>query len=225
MRRVLRGFAVLAAVTALIAPAASSTGAAAAPAPAPAPTSSTRATKDIGFPGVYISPWGSAHVRVSDETKQWLQAEGATLGAIAPFTLDPDGYGFDMPIGSTPGDHLDSKGRIYYPGGITINHPASGHTFTLIPTYIRVMPTPIYSAGVLVDGQRAKDEVTVADSTYGEVIAGARPSATGFRLEKIPFRITQQTSDLITQYIGRPGPAAGTYFGTLTPNFDYVPTH
>ncbi|MEV6979190.1 hypothetical protein [Kitasatospora sp. NPDC093806] len=218
MNRVLRRLATLAAATALLAPAAYATDASAAPKAA-----DTTAASANRAPGVYISPWGSAHVGLSDETKQWLRAENITLEAIAPFVLDADGNGFDMPIGSTAGDHLDSQGRIFYPGGIVLHHPASGHTFRLEPTWIRVMPTPLYSAGLSVDDARVRDEFPVADTTYADVIANGRPTLTGFKLEKVPFRVTQDTSDLIGRYTGRPGPRVGSEFGTLTPRFDYVP--
>ncbi|MER5441087.1 hypothetical protein [Streptomyces sp. NPDC002790] len=191
-------------------------------APADAPRSA--AVQADPFPGVYISPWGDADVAISDETWDWLDREGFTLDAISPFKMDADKRGFSMPIGSTAGDGLDSKGRIFYPGGLNLHHARSGKTFTLKPTYIRVMPTPGYSAGVSVDGKVIDDEVMVAETTAREALVGARPSPTGFRLEKVPFRVTKELSDLFTEQTGRPGPRVGSLFGTLTPHFDYVPT-
>lgn len=191
-------------------------------APADAPRST--AVQADPFPGAYISPWGDADVALSDETLAWMDREGITMEAISPFKMDADRRGFSMPIGSTAGDGLDSKGRIFYPGGLNLHHAASGKTFTLKPTYIRVMPTPGYSAGIAVDGRVIADEVMIADTTAVEALAGARPSPTGFRLEKVPFRVTQELSDLFTEQTGRPGPRAGSLFGTLTPHFDYIPT-
>ncbi|MFB6872148.1 hypothetical protein [Streptomyces sp. NPDC056323] len=175
------------------------------------------------FPGVYISPWGDAQVELSPELLTWMRIEGITLEAISPFVMDADGRGFSMPIGSTAGDGLDSKGRIFYPGGLSFHHAASGRTITLKPTYIRVMPTPGYSAGVAVDGVPIADELMIADTTPAEALLGARPSPTGFRLERVPFRITAEASRLFAEVTGRPGPRVGSLLGTLTPNFDYIP--
>ncbi|MEK8143938.1 hypothetical protein NKH18_24340 [Streptomyces sp. M10(2022)] len=138
------------------------------------------------LPGAYISPWGDAQVALGDEALAWMQREGITLEAISPFRMDADGRGFSMPIGSTAGDGLDSKGRIFYPGGLRFHHPASGRIIKLQSTFIRVMPTPAYSAGVSVDGTPLSDEVSIAESTYTEVMAGARPSITGFRIKQAP---------------------------------------
>lgn len=191
-------------------------------APADAPRST--AVQAEPFPGAYISPWGDADVAISDETLAWMDREGITLEAISPFKMDADKRGFSMPIGSTAGDGLDSKGRIFYPGGLTFHHPGSDKRVTLKPTYIRVMPTPGYSAGIEVNGRLIDDEIMVGETTAVEALAGARPSPTGFRLEKVPFRVTQELSDLFTEQTGRPGPRVGSLFGTLTPHFDYIPT-
>ena len=191
-----------------------------------APTASPQqAAAEQPKPGVYLSPWGDAQVDLSDEILAWMEREGVNLEAIAPFRMDQDGKGFDMPIGSTAGDHLDAKGRIFYPGGLRFHHGGSGHDVTLKPTWIRVMPRPGYSAGVSIDGQRVQEEVQVADTHAEEVLAGARPSPTGWRLEKVPFYITKEMSELFEKHTGRPGPRPGSLLGTLTPNFDYVPTN
>lgn len=173
--------------------------------------------------GVYISPWGSAHVRASESTKQWLTANGIALGAIAPFQLDPDGFGFEMPIGSTAGDHLDAEGRIFYPGGMTLTQQSSGTVVELIPTWIRVMPQPGYSAGIKVNGKPVLEEVLIAYTTPAEVLANGRPTLTGFTLDRVPFHFTKDVAGLTELYFGH-GVAADSLFGTLTPRFDYVPT-
>ncbi|MFJ6612769.1 hypothetical protein ACIQPT_21110 [Streptomyces sp. NPDC091289] len=217
--RALHRLTVLAAVAALSVPLGlTSTGAAA---QQPAHTTTTAAAEPL--PGAYISPWGDAHAAMSDETLAWIEREGITWEAIGPFVKDADGRGFSMPIGSTAGDGLDTKGRIFYPGGITLHHPGSGRTITLKSTFIRVMPTPAYSAGVSVDGKPLLEEVVVAESTYAEVMVGARPSPTGFRLKQVPFYFTQDAAALISEGIGATAPRAGSLFGTLTPNFDYIP--
>lgn len=212
-----RGLA-LTAVTALCL-----SGLASAHATAPQAPASQKGATAAPFPGAYISPWGDAQVSISDETLQWMDKEDITLEAISPFAMDSDGKGFSMPIGSTAGDGLDQKGRIFYPGGLRFHHEGSGKNVTLKPTYIRVMPKPAYSAGVEVDGKPLSDEVSLGESSYSEVMAGARPSPTGFRLEKIPFYVTEDLSKLFEEQTGRPGPRVGSLFGTLTPNFDYVP--
>jgi hypothetical protein len=176
------------------------------------------------LPGAYISPWGDARVEISDETLQWMNQEGITLEAISPFTMDADGRGFSMPIGSTAGDGLDTKGRIFYPGGLRFHHQSTGKTVTLKPTYITVMPRPGWSSGVEVDGRALDDELPLADTRYDEVMASARPSFTGFRLERAPFYVTDEAADLFAEQTGRSGPRVGSLFGTLTPNFDYVPS-
>lgn len=153
-----------------------------------------------------------------------MEREGITLEAISPFVMDKDKRGSSLPIGSTAGDGLDSKGRIFYPGGLNFHHKGSGKTITLKPTYIRVMPTPAYSAGVAVDGQPLTDEISIAESTYVEVMAGVRPSLTGFRIKKAPFYMTAEASRLFASVTGGEAPRVGALFGTLTPNFDYVPT-
>ncbi|MEV0319407.1 hypothetical protein ACIBKX_37790 [Streptomyces sp. NPDC050658] len=176
------------------------------------------------IPGAYISPWGSAEIAISPETLKWMEDEGVTVTAIAPFEMNPDGTGFRMPIGSTAGDHLDSKGRIYYPGGLQLHHEASDKTIKLSPTWIRVMPRPGYSAGVEVNGKKIEDEVQIGDTHYEEVMASARPSPTGFRLEQVPFYFTKEASALIEKHSDAEGPRVGSLLGTLTPEFDYVST-
>ncbi len=173
---------------------------------------------------IYISPWGSAKVRVSDVTKAWLIANDVKLGAIPPFVLDPDGYGFDMPIGSTAGDHLDEKGRIFYPGGITLNQESSQTFMELVPTWIRIMPEPGYSAGIKVNGQPLSEETLIAYTTPAEVIANGRPTLTGFTLDRVPFHVTSDAAALTKAYFGD-GLKADSMFGTLTPRFDYAPTN
>ncbi|MDH6576261.1 hypothetical protein [Kitasatospora sp. MAP5-34] len=192
-------------------------GAGTAPAAAPAASAEHRANR------VYISPWGSAHVRLSGDTQKWLTDNGVTLGVIAPFTLDPDGFGVDMPIGSSAGDHIDSKGRIFYPGGLTLNQASSGTSVELQPTWIRIVPEPGYSAGIKVNGTDLSPETLLGYTTPAEVLASGRPTMTGFRLDKCPFHVTQATSDLTTQYFGA-GLKTDSMFFTLTPRFDYVPT-
>ncbi|MFD6431530.1 hypothetical protein [Streptomyces venezuelae] len=176
-------------------------------------------------PGAYISPWGSADVDLSPEAQKWMKEEGITVKAIAPFKMHKDGNGFSMPIGSTAGDHLDSKGRIYYPGGIEFRHKASDKTVKLLPTWIRVMPRPGYSAGVEVNGKKIADELMIADTKYAEVMASARPTPTGFQLKKVPFYMTKEASEMFSEHSGAKGPRVGAFFGTLTPHFDYVPTN
>lgn len=217
--RAIRRLTVLAAVAALSMPLGLASAGAADSKSAPAPHT---AVADP-FPGVYISPWGDAQVELSPELLTWMRTEVITLEAISPFVMDADGRGFSMPIGSTAGDGLDSKGRIFYPGGLNFHHAASHTTITLKPTYIRVMPTPGYSAGVAVNGVPIADEALIADTTPAEALLGARPSPTGFRLERVPFRITAEASRLFTEVTGRPGPRVGSLLGTLTPNFDYIP--
>lgn len=146
---------------------------------------------------------------IGDETLAWMEREGITLEAISPFVMDADGRGFSMPIGSTAGDGLDTKGRIFYPGGLRIQHRASGKSITLKSTFIRVMPTPAYSAGVSIDGEKISEEVVIAESTYAEVMVGARPSPTGFRIKKAPFYVTQEAADLFAAATGATAPRAG----------------
>ncbi|NLU74149.1 hypothetical protein HCC61_15915 [Streptomyces sp. HNM0575] len=211
-----RRLALLASATALLLPLGIAQAGAA---PATAHTASAAGP----IPGAYISPWGSADVAMSPQFKQWTEREGITVEAISPFKMHPDGNGFSMPIGSTAGDGLDSKGRIYYPGGLRLHLAATGQTVTLKPTWIRVMPRPGYAAGVELNGRTISEETQIADTDYVEAMEGARPSPTGFRLERIPFYFTQEAEDLIETYSDLDAPDAGTPFGTLTPHFDYVP--
>jgi hypothetical protein len=188
----------------------------------PVPTAGTPSSP-LGS-GIYISPWGSAHVTMSDQTKAWAAAQGTVISMIAPFTTTGDGTDFDMPIGSMAGDHLDSQGRIFYPGGLSVTFPKTGHTLTFEPTYIRLAPTPGYSAGVMLDGKQLMDEVLLGDTSAPEVLASGRLTMTGFKLDKVPFHWTQDAVDLLAYASGSQPPQAGTLFGTLTPRFDYVPT-
>lgn len=217
--RAIRRLTVLAAIAALTVPFGMASAGAT---DAQAPAARTPAAADP-FPGVYLSPWGDADVELSDELLDWMRDRDITLGAISPFVMAPDGRSFSMPIGSTAGDGLDSQGRIFYPGGLNFRHAASDKTITLKPTYIRVMPTPGYSAGVTVNGVPRTDELMVADTTPAEALAGARPSPTGWRLEKVPFRVTAEASKMFADVTGVEGPRAGSLLGTLTPNFDYIP--
>lgn len=215
-----RRLALLASATALLLPLGVSQVAAAAP--GKAGTARTASAQEP-IPGAYISPWGDADADISPQFQQWLEQEGVTLEAISPFKMDADGAGFSMPIGSTAGDGLDSRGRIYYPGGLRLHHAESGQTVTLKPTWIRVMPRPGYSAGVELNGRTISEETQIADTNYSEAMLGARPSPTGFRLEKIPFYFTEEAANLIEEYSDIDAPEPGTPFGTLTPHFDYIP--
>ncbi|GAA2945607.1 hypothetical protein GCM10010446_33620 [Streptomyces enissocaesilis] len=136
--RSLRRLTVLAAAAALSAPLGLTPAGAAAHQPA---TLRTEAVTDP-LPGAYISPWSHAQGEMSDETLVWMEREDITLEAISPFVMGADGRGFNMPIGSTAGDGLDSKGRVFYPGGLKLHHSRSGKTITLKDTFIRVMPKP-----------------------------------------------------------------------------------
>jgi hypothetical protein len=179
---------------------------------------------DGPIPGAYISPWGDADVKLSPEIQDWMAREGVSLEAVSPFKMYPDGTGFTMPIGSTAGDGLDTKGRIFYPGGLRLRHAESGDTATLKPTYIRVMPRPGYTAGVEFNGQPVADEKPIGDTNYVEAMAGARPSPTGFRMEKIPFYVTPEAKEMIETHSQIDAPEPGTRLFTLTPHFDYIPT-
>ncbi|WP_406096979.1 hypothetical protein [Kitasatospora purpeofusca] len=212
--RILRKLAIAATTLALAAPIALAPAAQAA-----APTFRA-AQRD---PGLYISPWGSASVRVSETTKSWLDANGIKLGAIEPFTLDADGYGFDMPIGSSAGDHLDDKGRIYYPGGMTLTQDSSSTVVELQATWIRLMPQPGYSAGVKANTEKVSEETLIAYTTPAEVLANGRPTLTGFTLDRVPFHVTADAAALTEKFFGN-ALKTDSMFGTLTPRFDYVPT-
>lgn len=213
-----RRLAMIASVTALLVPLAGTQATAAPQAP------SAPAGQDRIFPGAYISPWGDADVQFSPEFVEFMEREGVTVDALPPFEMHPDGKGLSMPIGSTAGDGLDEKGRIFYPGGLVLRDEASGDSATLRATYIRVMPRPGYSAGVEVNGQKVSDEMQIGDTNYAEVIASARPSPTGFRLDKVPFYFTQEAEDAIEAHTDIDAPDAGTPLFTLSPDFDYIPT-
>lgn len=216
----LRRLTVLAAVAALAVPLGLTSAGAAAQ--QPANTTRTAAAAEP-LPGAYISPWGDAHVAMGDEMLAWMEREGIALSAVSPFVMDDDDRGFSMLIGSTAGDGLDTKGRIFYPGGIEFHHARSGKTITLTPSFIRVMPTPGYSAGVSVDGQAHSEEIMIADSVYTEAMIGARPSPTGFRVKNVRGYVSQDLANLFASVTGATPPRVGSLFATLTPNFDYVP--
>ncbi|MCX4745215.1 hypothetical protein OG455_06715 [Kitasatospora sp. NBC_01287] len=216
--RLFRTLSALAVAGTLALSTAPATAGAAAPSAATAPAASA----EHRAPGIYISPWGSAHVRVSAETAAWLSTNGVKLGAIAPFVIDPDGLGFDMPIGSTAGDHIDAQGRIFYPGGMTLDQASTGTHVELEPTWIRLVPQPGYSAGITVNGQKISDETLIAYTTPAEVLANGRPTLTGFMLDRVPFHVTPEAAALTAQWFGD-GLKADSMFGTLTPRFDYVP--
>lgn len=183
-----------------------------------------------GFPGVYLSPWGSAHLAFSPEFQAQLAKHGASVSAIAPVTVDEDGKGAQMPIGAANGDHLDAKGRIYYPGGLVLNYPKQRTKVTLSPLYIRFTPPPVldWSSPITIE-QDGKDPVklpdtVIAKSSYADVFAaGGTPTLTGFQVNAIPFRLSPDASALIKKYTGFNVPA-GLPMGTLQPTFDYVPT-
>jgi hypothetical protein len=68
-------------------------------------------------------------------------------------------------------------------------------------------------------------EIGLADGDESEVLAGGgTPSPTGFRAASMPFHLTRDAADLLARESGRPGPVAGSLFGTLVPQFDHVPT-
>lgn len=219
-----RRLALLASATALLIPLGATQASALASGAAATSANAAGAAAKAPIPGAYISPWGDADVDLSPQFQSWMQREGVSLEAISPFTMDADGKGFSMPIGSTAGDGLDSKGRIFYPGGLTLRHAASGDTATLKPTFIRVMPRPGYTAGVEFNGRPVTDELPLGDTNYFEAMAGARPSPTGFRLERIPFYFTSEAEQLIEAGTDIDAPEAGTPLFTLTPHFDYIPT-
>lgn len=188
------------------------------------PAATAPAAPADGTQGLYLSPWGDADVQLAPEVVNWMEREHVTLSAVHPFSMHADGRGFSMPIGSTAGDHLDSKGRIFYPGGLHFTHGPSGKTITFKPTWIRVMPRPGYAAGVSVDGKRVADEMQIGDTRAAEVMTSARPSPTGWRLEKVPFYVTAEVSRLFSETFGVPAPTGGSSLGTLTPDFRYIPT-
>ena len=218
-KNLVRRLATIVSAAALLVPL-TSFQATAAPSDPPAPSAPDRI-----IPGAYISPWGDAEARFSPEFNEFLQREGVTVEAIAPFAMHPDGQGIHMPIGSTAGDGLDAKGRIFYPGGLTLRHRSTGDTATLKPTYIRVMPRPGYSAGVSFNGRPLSDEIQIGDTDYAEAIASARPSPTGWRMERIPFYFTQEAESAIEANTSIDAPEAGTPLFTLSPDFDYIPTN
>ncbi|MFI6039512.1 hypothetical protein ACIBBD_36390 [Streptomyces sp. NPDC051315] len=162
-------------------------------------------------------------MKISDSFLKWLQDERVTITAISPFKMDADGRGFSMPIGSTSGDGLDAQGRILHPGGLRLSHAETGKQVTLKPTCIRVMPRPAWTSGVEVNGKTVAKQLPIGDTRYDEVMTSARPSTTGFRLEKVPFYTSAELASTIQAQLGRPGPAVGTLMGTLTPDFRYVP--
>lgn len=185
------------------------------------------------FTGIFLSTWGTSHVTFSKAVRSWLARSGATVTARPPMTLDADRGGFTMPASRTSGDRLDVRGRMDYPGALVISLPAqaktSGHaTRRLVcfgPLYIRVMPTVSWSAALSVNGVPAAGDVVLATADYSEVLAaGGTPSPSGFRVDSVPFHLSQDAVDLLERASGRTAPDAGTLLGTLTPRFDHVPT-
>lgn len=68
--------------------------------------------------------------------------------------------------------------------------------------------TPPYVAVLGVVGAKFREEVVIAESTYVEVMAGAHPSPTGFRIKKAPFYVTQEAADLFAAATGATAPRA-----------------
>ena len=196
------------------------------------------------FTGIYLSTWGTSHVTFGDAFKSWLDQSGATVTAQAPMTLDADGGGFTMPVSPGMADRLDAWARMVYPGTLTISLAARTREASMDakrrilqfgPMYFRVVPDVSWSAAVSVNGApvnrvsvngaSAAGEVELATADYSEVLAGGgTPSPSGFRPDRLPFHLSQDTVDLLTDVSGRTGPVAGSLFGTLTPSFDHVPT-
>ena len=186
------------------------------------------------FTGIYLSTWGTSHVTFGDAFKSWLDQSGATVTAQAPMALDADGGGFTMPVSPGMTDRLDAWGRMVYPGTLTISLAvptreaavdAKRRVLRLGPMYIRVVPDVSWSAALSVNGTTAAGEVELATADYPEVLAGGgTPSPSGFRPDRLPFHLSQDTADLLAGAGGRTGPVAGSLFGTLTPSFDHVPT-
>jgi hypothetical protein len=181
--------------------------------------------------GIYLSTWGTAHVTFGEAFKAWLKQSGATVTADAPMTLDADRGGFTMPASSPDGDHLDLQGRMVYPGDLTVTVPVSAPPRTsesvlrFGPFYLKLMPQPTWTAGLSVDGTVSATEFRLASGDTSEVLAGGgSPSPSGFRAAAVPFHLTPEATDLLARQSGRPGPVAGSLFGTLSPRFDHVPT-
>lgn len=195
------------------------------------------------FTGIFLSTWGTAHVTFSGTFAQWLAETGATVTAQAPLTLDADRTGFTMPVSRTVGSHLDAWGRMAYPGALEISVPVAAQsarsgdggvraesrslnrTLRFGPLYMRVVPDVSWSAKLAVDGAPTGGELKLATADYAEVLeGGGTPSPSGFRATSVPFRLTQDAADLLARESRHSAPAAGTLFGTLTPNFDDLPT-
>jgi hypothetical protein len=187
------------------------------------------------FAGIYLSTWGTAHVTFGRAFKSWLARTGATVSAQAPVTLDADRDGFTMPASPVrqTGYQLDARGRMVYPGALVISLPAKARvhvhsqrqTLRFGPFYIMVVPDVAWNAALSVNGVPAADEVELATADYSEVLAGGGPpSPSGFRADRVPFHLTQDTAALLAHEGGRAAPAPGSLFGTLTPRFDHVPT-
>lgn len=172
-------------------------------------------------PPIYISPWGSAEVVFTDSTKAWIKEQNITVGGVPSFTAEKDGS-LKTPIGTTAGDHLQGNGRIFYPGGMSFTYP-DGTVIELKDTFIRVMPTPLWSTGVWKNGTKISDEIEAATTTPAEVLASGRLTLTGFKLDKVPFRTTTELSETFQRLSGKPGPKPGEIVAHLIPRFDYVP--
>lgn len=198
----------------------------------------SRAARPLGgpnFAGIYLSAWGSAHVTFGRAFKSWLARTGATVTAQAPVTLDADRDGFTMPASQVrqTGYRLDARGRMVYPGALVISVPAKERvhrhaqrqSLRFGPFYIRVVPDVSWDTALSVNGVPAADEVELATADYSEVLAGGgTPSPSGFRADRVPFHLSQDTAALLARESGRAAPATGSLFGTLTPHFDHVPT-
>ncbi len=191
--------------------------------------------------GIYLSTWGTAHVTFGDGFKGWLKQSGASVIADAPMSLDTGGGGFTMPANALDADRLDLQGRMVYPGDLTVTVPTGAASAVspkqttvsprqtsvvrLGPFYLKLMPQPVWTAHVSVNGTLSATEIQLATGDTSEVLAGGgSPSPSGFRAADVPFHLTQEAVDLLARESGRPGPVAGSLFGTLSPRFDHVPT-
>jgi len=183
--------------------------------------------------GIYLSTWGTAHVIFGDAFKAWLKQSGATVTADAPMVLDADRGGFTMPASAPSGDHLDLQGRMVYPGDLTVTVPTGAPARASVrasvlrfgPFFLKLMPQPVWTSGLSVDGTVSATEIRLASGDTSEVLAGGgSPSPSGFRAANVPFHLTPEATDLLARQTGQPGPVAGSLFGTLSPRFDHVPT-
>jgi hypothetical protein len=180
--------------------------------------------------GIYLSTWGTAHVAFGDPVKAWLRQSGASVAADGPMRLDADRGGFTMPAGGTAdADRLDAQGRMVYPGDVTVTLPGAGGAAATVlrfgPCYLRLLPDLTWTAQVSVNGAAVPGEVVLATGAESEVLAGGgSPSPSGFRAAAVPYHVSDALAQLLARESGQPGPAAGSLFGTLVPQFDHVPT-